>query len=252
MHLHTQVVLILAQLFLIVHVTDQTKCALTSTYGTVSVSYFATLPSAPDADADLDVEADAGRHRIDLTPLVPTADYSPPQSDYPTYNDDTEDVNSFLKVLSCSDTSLRAVNEEYLRPVNSYKGILLERVPVQSPASDLLALKNENYLEMVRWRDSNVTDQQFALTFARDGRKFSNLMILDLSANLLSTIRRDYFSALSCQYRMLRNTYAVVCIKLKFIAFYHIPCMLLGSSKLSKDIFGDVSIVDNLNVRHGY
>nr|XP_040239263.2 uncharacterized protein LOC120959720 [Anopheles coluzzii]XP_040239264.2 uncharacterized protein LOC120959720 [Anopheles coluzzii]XP_040239265.2 uncharacterized protein LOC120959720 [Anopheles coluzzii] len=196
MHLHTQVVLILAQLFLIVHVTDQTKCALTSTYGTVSVSYFATLPSAPDADADLDVEADAGRHRIDLTPLVPTADYSPPQSDYPTYNDDTEDVNSFLKVLTCSDTSLRAVNEEYLRPVNSYKGILLERVPVQSPASDQLALKNENYLEMVRWRDSNVTDQQFALTFARDGRKFSNLMILDLSANLLSTLRRDYFSRL--------------------------------------------------------
>uniref|UniRef100_A0A182P4B2 Ig-like domain-containing protein n=1 Tax=Anopheles epiroticus TaxID=199890 RepID=A0A182P4B2_9DIPT len=200
MHLHTQVVLILAQLFLIVRVTDQTKCALMSTYGTVSVSYFATLPSAPEPDADdtIDIEADVGRHRIDLTPLVPTkaADYTLPQSDYPTYNDDTEDVNSFLKVLSCSDTSLRAVNDEYLRPVNSYKGILLERVPVQYPATDHLALRNENYLEMVRWRGSNVTEQQVALTFTREDRKFSNLMILDLSANLLSTIRRDYFSRL--------------------------------------------------------
>uniref|UniRef100_A0A182KE16 Ig-like domain-containing protein n=1 Tax=Anopheles christyi TaxID=43041 RepID=A0A182KE16_9DIPT len=196
MHLHTQVVVILVQLFLIVRVTDQTKCALTSSYGTVSVSYFATLPSAPEPDADdLDVATDVERHRIDLTPLVPTVD-SPPQSDYPTYNDDAEDVNSFLKVLSCSDTSLRAVNEEYLRPVNSYKGILLERVPVQNPATDHLALKNENYLEMVRWRGSNVTEQQLALTFARDERKFSNLMILDVSANLLSTIRRDYFSRL--------------------------------------------------------
>uniref|UniRef100_A0A182YQI2 Ig-like domain-containing protein n=1 Tax=Anopheles stephensi TaxID=30069 RepID=A0A182YQI2_ANOST len=197
MHLHTQVVLILTQLFLIVRVTDQTKCALTSSYGTVSVSYFATLPSsAQETDAeDIDVDADVGRHRIDLTPLVPTAD-SPPQSDYPTYNDDTEDVNSFLKVLSCSDTSLRAVNDEYLRPVDSYKGILLDRVPVQNPSADHLALKNENYLEIVRWRDSNVTEQQVALTFARDERKFSNLLILDLSANLLSTIRRDYFSRL--------------------------------------------------------
>uniref|UniRef100_A0A182WFJ2 Ig-like domain-containing protein n=1 Tax=Anopheles minimus TaxID=112268 RepID=A0A182WFJ2_9DIPT len=196
MHLHTQVVLILTQLFLIVRVTDQTKCALTSSYGTVSVSYFATLPSALETDADdIDVEADVGRHRIDLTPLVPTAD-SPPQSDYPTYNDDTEDVNSFLKVLSCSDTSLRAVNDEYLRPVDSYKGILLERVRVQNPAADHLALKNENYLEIVRWRDSNVTEQQLALTFARDERKFSNLLILDLSANLLSMIRRDFFSRL--------------------------------------------------------
>ncbi|XP_052898568.1 uncharacterized protein LOC128305242 [Anopheles moucheti] len=196
MHLHTQVVLILTQLFLIVRVTDQTKCALTSSYGTVSVSYFATLPSALETDAeDIDVDADVGRHRIDLTPLVPTAD-SPSQSDYPTYNDDTEDVNSFLKVLSCSDTSLRAVNEEYLRPVDSYKGILLERVPVQSVAADHLALKNENYLEIVRWRNSNVTEQQVALTFARDERKFSNLLILDLSANLLSTIRRDHFSRL--------------------------------------------------------
>uniref|UniRef100_A0A182NTD1 Ig-like domain-containing protein n=1 Tax=Anopheles dirus TaxID=7168 RepID=A0A182NTD1_9DIPT len=197
MHLHTQVVLILTQLFLIVRVTDQTKCALTSSYGSVSVSFFATLPSAapePDAD-DMDADADVGRHRIDLTPLVPTAD-SPPQSDYPTYNDDTEDVNSFLKVLSCSDTSLRAVNDEYLRPVNSYKGVLLERVPVQSPAVDHLALKNENYLEIVRWRDSNVTEQQLALTFARDDRKLSNLLILDVSANKLSTIRRDYFSRL--------------------------------------------------------
>ncbi|XP_049283161.1 uncharacterized protein LOC125763756 [Anopheles funestus] len=197
MHLHTQVVLILTQLFLIVRVTDQTKCALTSSYGTVSVSYFATLPSALETDADdIDVDADVGRHRIDLTPLVPTADSPPPQSDYPTYNDDTEDVNSFLKVLSCSDTSLRAVNEEYLRPVDSYKGILLERVPVQNPTADHLALKNENYLEIVRWRDSNVTEQQVALTFARDERKFSNLLILDLSANLLSTMRRDYFSRL--------------------------------------------------------
>uniref|UniRef100_A0A182Q9Z1 Ig-like domain-containing protein n=1 Tax=Anopheles farauti TaxID=69004 RepID=A0A182Q9Z1_9DIPT len=194
MHLHTQVVLILAQLFLIVRVTDQTKCALTSSYGSVSVSYFATLPSAAD-DTDADA-ADVGRHRIDLTPLVPTADTPPPQSDYPTYNDDTEDVNSFLKVLSCSDTSLRAVNEEYLRPVNSYKGILLERVPVQSPATDHLALKNENYLEIVRWRASNVTEQQLALTFARDDRKLSNLLILDVSANKLSTIRRDFFSRL--------------------------------------------------------
>ncbi|XP_053674822.1 uncharacterized protein LOC128725126 [Anopheles nili] len=196
MHLHTQVVLILTQLFLIVRVTDQTKCALTSSYGSVSGSYFATQLSAPETDADdIDVDAGVGHRRIDLTPLVPTAE-SPLLSDYPTYNDDTEDVNSFLKVLSCSDTSLRAVNEEYLRPVNSYKGMLLERVPVLNPTADLLALKNENYLEIVRWRDSNVTEHQLTLTFARDDRKFSNLQILDISANLLSTIRRDYFSRL--------------------------------------------------------
>uniref|UniRef100_A0AAG5DQJ0 Ig-like domain-containing protein n=1 Tax=Anopheles atroparvus TaxID=41427 RepID=A0AAG5DQJ0_ANOAO len=196
MHLHTQVVLILAQLFLIVRVTDQTKCALTSSYGGVSVSYFASLPTAvPATDDYVDEDVDASHHRIDLTPLVPTVDAPPQSVDYPTYKDDAEDVNNFLKVLSCSDTSLRAVNEEYLRPVNSYKGILLERVPVLSATSDQLALKNENYLEIVRWRESNVTEQQLALTFARD-RKFSNLQILDVSANQLSTLRRDHFSRL--------------------------------------------------------
>ncbi|KFB36689.1 hypothetical protein ZHAS_00003855 [Anopheles sinensis] len=200
MHLHTQVVLILAQLFLIVRVTDQTKCALTSSYGGVSVSYFASLPAAPATDDNVDDDAaaaDASRHRIDLTPLVPTVDGPPQSADYPTYNDDAEaDVNNFLKVLSCSDTSLRAVNEEYLRPVNSYKGILLERVPVLSATGDQLALKNENYLEIVRWRESNVTERQLTLTFARADRKFSNLQILDVSANQLGTIRRDHFSRL--------------------------------------------------------
>lgn len=93
-------VLILTVLLASVRVADQTKCALTSSYG----SSYSTLLSG------------GGR--------VPEAHML--SSDDPTYNDDSEDVTSFLKVLSCSDTSLRVVNEDYLRPVNSYKGVLLE------------------------------------------------------------------------------------------------------------------------------
>lgn len=131
-----RVVLILAQLLLAVHVADPTKCALTASYGTFSGT--------------------------------PPSDGPPSVAEYPSYGDDGEDVNSFLKVLSCSDTGLRIVNEEYLRPVNSYKGVLLERVPVENVESDHLALKNENYLEAVRWRESNVTGRQLELTFARE------------------------------------------------------------------------------------
>uniref|UniRef100_A0A1Q3FU65 Ig-like domain-containing protein n=2 Tax=Culex tarsalis TaxID=7177 RepID=A0A1Q3FU65_CULTA len=147
-------------LFACVHVADQTKCALSVSYGTLST------------------------------------DGGGAASEYPSYGDDSEDVNSFLKVLSCSDTGLRTVNEEYLRPVNSYKGVLLERVPVEVPESDHLALKNENYLEAVRWRESNVTGRQLELTFAREDKKFTNLVMLDLSANNLRALRRDYFSKL--------------------------------------------------------
>ncbi|XP_053693086.1 uncharacterized protein LOC128741347 [Sabethes cyaneus] len=167
------VLLILTQLFLIVRVADQTKCTVTSTYG--SFGSGASFLAGPEGGAD----------RAQL-----------PFSDYPTYNDDSEDVHSFLKVLSCSDTVLRTVNDEYLRPVNSYKAVLLERVLVENPASDFLSFKNENYLEVVRWSDSNVTEQQLELTFGRNDKRYTNLMILDVSGNQLKSLRRNYFSKL--------------------------------------------------------
>ncbi|XP_039431764.1 uncharacterized protein LOC120414590 [Culex pipiens pallens] len=160
-----RVVLILAQLlFACVHVSDQTECALTAGYGSLSGT--------------------------------PPSDGSAVAAEYPSYGDDSEDVNSFLKVLSCFDTGLRTVNEEYLRPVNSYKGVLLERVPVEAPEVDHLAFKNENYLEAIRWKESNVTGRQLELTFAREDKKFTNLVMLDLSANNIRALRRDYFSKL--------------------------------------------------------
>lgn len=140
-----QVVLILTVLLLIVRVADPTKCALTSNYGSFGSSFKTPL-----------FDGGSGMPETQLS------------SEYPTYNDDSEDVNSFLKVLSCSDTGLRAINEDYLRPVNSYKGVLLERVPVEYPENDHLAFKNENYLEVVQWTDSNVTERQLELTFARE------------------------------------------------------------------------------------
>ncbi|XP_058058784.1 uncharacterized protein LOC131209681 [Anopheles bellator] len=215
MYLQAQVVLILTQLLLIVRVTDQTKCALTSSYGRVSVSYFATLPTVTPGDDDFDDDAGKFDRAGDAS--------TPALANYPAiYNDDDDDdVNSFLKVLDCTDTSLRAVNEEYLRPVSSYRGVLLERVPVVNVASDHLGLKNENYLEIVRWRDSNVTEQQLALTFARDDRKFSNLHTLDLSANQLSNAKRDHFSRLEGLRRLLLATNKLH--KLQSDIFYDLP-----------------------------
>ncbi|XP_055540031.1 uncharacterized protein LOC129726874 isoform X2 [Wyeomyia smithii] len=176
------VILILTQLLLIVRVADQTKCTLTSTYS----SSFGSGTSNSPIDGLLAVAERADQAGPQQLPL----------SDYPTYNDDSEDVHSFLKVLSCSDTSLRTINDEYLRPANSYKGVLLDRVLVENPASDFLSFKNENYLEAIRWSDSNVTEQQLELTFGRQDKRYTNLIILDVSGNQLKSLRRNYFSKL--------------------------------------------------------
>lgn len=191
----TRIVLILTVLLFHVRAADQTKCTLTT-------GSFAT-----------------GTPRSDGT-----------GSEYPNYNDDSEDVNSFLKVLSCSDTGLRVVNEEYLRPVNSYKGVLLERVLVENVESDHLALKNENYLEAVRWSESNVTGRQLELTFAREEKKFTNLLMLDLSANNLSSLRRDYFSKLD---------------RLKLLKLSENQL-----SNLPSDIFYDLINLEELQLQH--
>ncbi|ETN66464.1 leucine-rich transmembrane protein [Anopheles darlingi] len=242
MYLYTQIVLILAQLFLIVRVTDQTKCALTSSYGSVSVSYFANLPTGDNDDGPFDVGAT----------FEQTVGGSSPQTDYPaTYNDDTDDVNNFLKVLACTDTSLRAVNDEYLRPVSSYRGILLERVPVLNPATDRLALKNENYLEIVRWRESNVTEQQLMLTFARDDRKFSNLLTLDVRDNQLATVGRDHFRELDELRRLLLANNRLY--KLSSDAFVDLSQLLeldLRGNKLSELTLGLFQSLGQLRVLH--
>lgn len=200
------IVLILTVLLVIVRVADPTKCALTSNYGSIGYSFSTHL-------------FDGGR--------APQAQLP---SDYPTYNDDSEDVNSFLKVLSCSDTGIRVVNEDYLRPVNSYKGVLLERVPVERPESDHLSFKNENYLEVVQWSDSNVTEKQLELTFAREEKKFINLLILDLSGNRLRSLRRDYFSKLD---------------RLKLLKLSENQL-----SNLPSDIFYDLINLEELQLQH--
>nr|XP_029732602.1 LOW QUALITY PROTEIN: uncharacterized protein LOC109402493 [Aedes albopictus] len=202
------IVLILTVLLGIVRVADQTKCALTSNYG----SGFSTLLS------------DGGRAALEAR--------LPSDDNYPTYNDDSEDVRSFLKVLSCSDTGIRVVNEDYLRPVNSYKGVLLERVPVEHPESDHLAFKNENYLEVVQWSDSNVTEKQLELTFAREEKKFINLLMLDLSENSLRSLRRDYFSKLD---------------RLKLLKLSENQL-----SNLPSDIFYDLINLEELQLQHNH
>ncbi|XP_058452817.1 uncharacterized protein LOC131431239 isoform X2 [Malaya genurostris] len=180
----TRIVLILTQLLLIVRVADQTKCALTSSFGSLGGSSDSSSSSNSDKNSLI---GDGNRNNLDDILR---------SSDYPTHSDNSGDVNGHLKVLSCSDTGLRTVNEEYLRPVNSYKGVLLERVPVENANSDYLAFKNENYLEIVRWSESNVTERQLELTFGREDKKYTNLKILDLSENNLKNLRREYFSKL--------------------------------------------------------
>ncbi|XP_058821411.1 uncharacterized protein LOC131683438 isoform X2 [Topomyia yanbarensis] len=182
----TRAILILTQLLLIVRVVDPSKCALTSSF----VSFGSSSSSNVLVGDSSTLSSDGDGSKLGTSRSVLRS------SDYPTYNDNSENVNSLLKVLSCSDTGLRAVNEEYLRPVNSYKGVLLERVLVENADSDYLAFKNENYLEMIRWSQSNVTERQLELTFGREDKKYTNLKILDLSENHLTGLRREYFSKL--------------------------------------------------------
>ncbi|XP_055632247.1 uncharacterized protein LOC129772801 [Toxorhynchites rutilus septentrionalis] len=163
----TRLFLILTQLFFIVRATEAMKCIVSSdsVYGPVG---------------DKGTTESIGR--IQSSGIL----YSS------THNADSSGVE--LKTLSCIDTKLRAVNELLMEPQNSYNGVKLEGVMVEHQESDYLALRNGNFLTMLRWRASNITERQLELTFAGKEQKNFNLEMLDLSKNHLRSLRRDYFS----------------------------------------------------------
>lgn len=94
------------------------------------------------------------------------------------------------KILKCVNTTIELVNRELSSTSTSfYNEIKLQGI-VSSNIN--LILKNEHFLEKFEWTQSNVTDKQIELLF-NEYTNFNNLESLNLSGNLISKVKQNYF-----------------------------------------------------------
>lgn len=101
--------------------------------------------------------------------------------------------NNEKKIIDCTNTTVELVNNDLLSTsTRFYNEIILQGI-VGSNTN--LIIKNEIYLDKLEWTFSNVTDKQIELLFSYN-RNFNNLESLNLSGNLLTKIKKSYFSTL--------------------------------------------------------